>query len=152
MRVDLLDLQCFLGSSRCFVQEVRCPCISQELEEECKAARNIILVIELDTNDWRTLVIRYIKNEEELDDKAATKLLARQSANYTIIGNDLYKRGAAGVFMRCINVAMGKHLMEEIHSRQCGVHAASKTLVGKAFRARFYWPTMEGCSQLSSQV
>lgn len=58
------------------MQEVRYPCISQELEEECKAARNNILVIEMDMNDWRTLVIRYIKNEEELDDKAAAKLLA----------------------------------------------------------------------------
>jgi hypothetical protein len=43
--------------------------------------------------------------------------------------------------MRCINVAMGKHILEEIHSRQCGVHAASRTLVRKAFRAGFYWPT-----------
>ena len=41
--------------------------------------------------------------------------------------------------MRLIDVAMGKHLLEEIHSEQ--VHATSRTLVGKAFRARFYWPT-----------
>jgi transposase InsO family protein len=31
--------------------------------------------------------------------------------------------------------------MDEIHAGQCGMHAASQTLVGKAFRSRFYWPT-----------
>jgi hypothetical protein len=44
--------------------------------------------------------------------------------------------------MRCIDLAMGKHLMEEIHSGQCGIHAASRTLVGKAFRARFLSETI----------
>jgi hypothetical protein len=29
----------------------------------------------------------------------------------------------------------------KIHVGQCGVHAASLTLVGNAFREGFYWPT-----------
>jgi hypothetical protein len=66
----------------------------------------------------------------------ATKKLSRRPANYTLIDNDLYKHKAARIFMRRIDVAMGKHLLEEIHSEQ--VHATSRTLVGKAFRARFY--------------
>jgi hypothetical protein len=40
-----------------------------------------------------------------------------------------------------ISLLVGKHLLEEIHAGQCGVHATSRTLVGKAFRASFYWPT-----------
>lgn len=32
--------------------------------------------------------------------------------------------------------------MEEIHAGICGNHAASKTLVGKAMRQGFYWPTI----------
>jgi hypothetical protein len=43
--------------------------------------------------------------------------------------------------MKCIHSATGKQLLDEIHARQCGVHAASQTLVGKAFRSRFYSPT-----------
>ena len=31
--------------------------------------------------------------------------------------------------------------MEEIHSGSYGNHAASRTLVGKAFRSGYYWPT-----------
>jgi transposase InsO family protein len=43
--------------------------------------------------------------------------------------------------MKCIDTNAGKHLLEEIHAGQCEVHAVSRTLVGKAFRAGFYWPT-----------
>jgi hypothetical protein len=64
--------------------------------------------------------------------------------------------------MKCIHSATGKQLLNEIHARQCEVHAASKTLVGKAFRSGFYWPTAksdaadlvekcEACQFLSKQ-
>jgi hypothetical protein len=43
--------------------------------------------------------------------------------------------------MKCIHSATGRQLLDEIHAGQCGIHAASKTLVGKAFSSGFYWPT-----------
>jgi hypothetical protein len=43
--------------------------------------------------------------------------------------------------MKCIHSATRRQLLDEIHAGQCGVHAASRTLVGKAFRSGFYWPT-----------
>jgi hypothetical protein len=45
--------------------------------------------------------------------------------------------------MKCIHSATGRQPLDEIHAEQCGVHAASRTLVGKAFRSGFYWPTMK---------
>jgi hypothetical protein len=76
-----------------------------------------------------------------LDDKNAAERIARQSAHYTLIGETLYRRGASGVLMKCILSSTGKQLLDEVHAGQCGIHAASKTLVGKVFRSGFYWPT-----------
>jgi hypothetical protein len=64
--------------------------------------------------------------------------------------------------MKCILSATGKELLNEVHAGQCGVHAASRTLVGKVFRSSFYWPTTksdaaelvqrcEACQYLSKQ-
>jgi hypothetical protein len=39
--------------------------------------------------------------------------------------------------MMCIHSTTGKQLLDEIHVGQCGVHAVSQTLVGKAFRSGF---------------
>jgi ribonuclease HI len=68
-----------LGSSRIqvppevFVQEVPRPSISLNWAEEC----NVLSQPESDSNDWREPIIRYIKNEEESDDKATTERIAR---------------------------------------------------------------------------
>jgi hypothetical protein len=64
--------------------------------------------------------------------------------------------------MKCIHSATGKQLLDEVHAGQCGVLAASSTLVGKAFRSGFYWPNAksdaaelvqkcEACKFLSKQ-
>jgi hypothetical protein len=153
-----------LGSSRTqvppgvFVQEVLHPSISLDRAEEC----NILSQLESDSDDWREPIIRYIKNEEEPDDKNAVECIARQSAHYTLIGETLYRRGTTGVLMKCILSATGKQLLDKVHAGQCGIHAASRTLVGKVFRSGFYWPTAksdaaelvqrcEACQYLSKQ-
>jgi hypothetical protein len=107
-----------LGSSRAqvppgvFVQEVSRPSIPSDQAEEC----NTLSQPESDSNDWREPIIRYIKNEEEPDDKATTERIARQSAHYTIIGDTLYRRGATGVLMKCVSSVTGKQLLDEIHA------------------------------------
>jgi hypothetical protein len=134
------------------------PSISLEQAEEC----NVLSQPESDSDDWREPIIRYIKNEEESDDKTVAERIARQSTHYTLIGETLYRRGVTGVFMMCILSATGKQLLDEIHAGQCGIHAASRTLVGKVFRSGFYWPTSkndaadlvqrcEACQYLSKQ-
>jgi hypothetical protein len=68
-----------LGSSRAqvppgvFVQEVPRPSIPLDQAEEC----NTLSQPESDPNDWRGPIIRYIRNEEELDDKAAAERIVR---------------------------------------------------------------------------
>jgi hypothetical protein len=59
--------------------------------------------------------------------------LIRRAKSYVLVGDKLYRQGAtSGV------------LMEEIHKGVCGNHASSPTLVNKAFRRAFYWPTALG--------
>jgi ribonuclease HI len=158
------DVLSKLGSSRTqvpprvFVQQILRPSISLDRADEC----NTLSQPESDSDDWRRPIIKYIKNEEEPDDKNAAERIARQSAHYTLIGETLYRRGASGVLMKCILLATGKQLLDEVHAGQCGVHAASRTLVGKVFRSGFYWPTAksdaaelvqrcEACQYLSKQ-
>jgi ribonuclease HI len=158
------DVLSKLGSSRTrappgvFVQEIPHPSISLDQAEEC----NTLSQLESDFNDWRKLIVRYIKNEEEPDDKNAAERIARQSAHYTLIGETIYRRGASGVLMKCILSSTGKQLLDEVHAGQCRIHTASRTLVGKVFRSGFYWPTAksdvaelvqrcEACQYLSKQ-
>ena len=80
------DVLSKLGSSRTqvppgvFVQEIPQPSISMDQAEEC----NIVNQPESDFDDWRRPIIRYIKNEEEPDDKNAAERIATQSAHHTL--------------------------------------------------------------------
>jgi hypothetical protein len=46
--------------------------------------------------------------------------------------------------MKCVPREEGKGILEEIHKGVCSNHASSCTLVSKAFRRAFYWPTALG--------
>jgi hypothetical protein len=59
----------------------------------------------------------------------------------TLVEGDLYRCGTNDVLMRCITREDGCELLIEIHGGECGNHASSCILVGKAFQHGFYWPT-----------
>jgi hypothetical protein len=71
------------------------------------------------------------------DDKKEREHITRRSAKYVVIGTDLYRKAAStGVLMKCILRSKGLQLLAEIHNGECGCHAASTNLVGKAYRSR----------------
>jgi hypothetical protein len=95
--------------------------------------------------DWRVAFINYIQEHKlppGVDPKSAeaTRIL-RHNKEYVLVGGNLYKHGlASGILMKCVSMEEGKEILQEIHKGVCGNHAASHTLVGKAFRSGFYWP------------
>jgi hypothetical protein len=72
---------------------------------------------------------------------ASADQIARLAKRYMLVEGDLYRRGTNGVIMRCITREEGCELLVEVHGGECGNHAPSRTLVSKAFRHGFYWPT-----------
>ena len=91
--------------------------------------------------DWRAPILDFIINKSYPKDKEHERL-ARRAANYIIIGTELFRHsGSSGTLSKCISQQDGVRLLGEIHSGICGNHAGASTLVGKAFRSGFYWPT-----------
>ena len=43
--------------------------------------------------------------------------------------------------MKCVTLEEGKDILREIHEGVYDNHTASRTLVGKAYRLGFFWPT-----------
>jgi hypothetical protein len=67
----------------------------------------------------------------------------RHSKQYLLVDGLLMRKNAKEkVLMKCITQEAGIQLLHEIHSGTCGNHATSRTLVGKAFREGFYWPSV----------
>jgi hypothetical protein len=75
------------------------------------------------------------------DDSASADQIVYLVKRYTLVEDDFYQRGANGVLIWCITQEEGCELLVEVHGGECENHATSRTLVGKAFRHGFYWPT-----------
>jgi hypothetical protein len=93
-------------------------------------------------DDWCLDFIAYIVEQRVPEDKVASEKIVKRSANYVVIGTELYRRSASNdVLMKSILRSEGLQLLQEIHGGECDNHAAYANLVGKAFRSGFYWPT-----------
>jgi hypothetical protein len=67
--------------------------------------------------------------------------IVQLAKRYAVVEGDLYRRGASSILMWCITQEEGRELLAEIHGGECRSHSSSRTLIGKAFRHGFYWPT-----------
>jgi hypothetical protein len=92
--------------------------------------------------DWREAFIDFIRDQwlpAGIDARSAeaAHVLCR-SKGFVLVDGKLYRRGArSGVLMKCVTKEDGYDILREIHEGVCGNHAASRTLVGKAYRAGF---------------
>jgi transposase InsO family protein len=93
--------------------------------------------------NWQTPYLQYLHRGELPLDRAEARRLARHTKSFVLLGDEkeLYHHSPSGILQRCISIAEGQELLQEIHSGACGHHAAPRALVGNAFRQGFYWPT-----------
>jgi hypothetical protein len=93
--------------------------------------------------NWQTPYLEYLLRGELPIDKTKARRLARCAKSFVLLGDEkeLYHCSPSGILQRCISIAQGQELLQEIHSGACGHHAAPRALVGNAFRQGFYWPT-----------
>jgi hypothetical protein len=90
---------------------------------------------------WISKIRDYLKENILPEDHVSAERIVRLAKRYAVVEGDLYRRGANDIHMRCITQEEGHGLLTEIHGGECGSHSSSRTLVGKAFRHGFYWPT-----------
>ena len=143
------DLLSKLGSTRAaiplgvFVHDLHHPSVKvqsqQATDAEASATVREVLMIE---EDWRIQFIDFIKEFKlpphvDPNSAEATRII-RRSKGFVLVGDNLYKRSASGILMKCVSLEEGKDILREIHEGVCGNHAASRTLVGKAYRSGFF--------------
>jgi hypothetical protein len=138
-----------LGSTRAevpagvFVQDLVTPSIKQrqEVVEEAPHAEQLVAAVLGPSSDWREPFIKYLTTAHVLADKTEMERLIHHSKHYILVDRKLMRKNAKEeLLQKCVSKEEGEKILKEIHAGTCGNHAASRILVGKAFRAGFYWP------------
>lgn len=112
---------------------------------------------------WAQPIMSYLKDGNLPEEEVLARRIQRRAKAYTIINGELYKRSVTNVLQRCVEPEEGQEILRDIHQGECGHHACSRTLVGKAFRHGFYWPSAlqeaedivrkcNGCQRYASKI
>src|SRR3954463_13414529 len=96
---------------------------------------------------WTEPFLAYLTRQELPEDQNEARCIVRRSKAYKVHEGELYKKSTTGVLQRCISEEEGRNLLAEIHAGLGGHHAAARSLVSKAFRIGFYWPTARADAQ-----
>jgi hypothetical protein len=99
------------------------------------------LVSQSGPDAWISEIWDYLKENILPEDHVSAERIVRLAKRYAMVEGDHYRRGANNILMRCITQEEGHELLTEIYRGECRSHSSSCTLVSKAFRHGFYWPT-----------
>ncbi|XP_051206434.1 uncharacterized protein [Lolium perenne] len=108
---------------------------------EPPALDSALVALASDAGDWTEPYISYLERQVLPMDETETRTLVRCCKSFTIINNKLYKRSISGIFQRCVTADEGRKILRDIHAGDCGHHVGARSIVAKAFRHGFYWPT-----------
>jgi ribonuclease HI len=89
--------------------------------------------------NWQTPYLQYLLCGELPLDKAEAQRQARRAKSFVLLGDEkeLYHRSPSGILQRCISVAQGQELLQEIHSGGLWSPCSTSDPRRKRFPTRF---------------
>ncbi|GJV58282.1 reverse transcriptase domain-containing protein [Tanacetum coccineum] len=114
----------------------------EELKEKSINEKEILAVVEEEGNTWMTPICEYLTKEILPADKKKARAVRRKAARYTMINGTLYKKSFLGPWLRCVGPLQANYVLREIHEGSCNMHSGPRSVVAKAIRTGYYWPTM----------
>ena len=89
------------------------------------------------------LIISYIKDGQLPLDPSEEKKVRVRATRFTVVNGELYKRGFSLPYLKCLNPEEAMYVLREIDEGVCGNHSGPRSLVGKAIKVGYFWPTMQ---------
>nr|GFB78402.1 reverse transcriptase domain-containing protein [Tanacetum cinerariifolium] len=108
------------------------------LETKSITRKEVTSVIE----EEMTGLVNYLKEGILPGDKKEARKLRLKARQYELIEGVLYKRSFLTPWLRCVGPLQAEYVMREIHEGSCSMHAGPRSVVAKAIRPGYFWPTM----------
>ncbi|GJV72026.1 reverse transcriptase domain-containing protein [Tanacetum coccineum] len=114
----------------------------EELKEKSIGEVEVLTVVEEEGDNWMTPIYKYLAEETLLADMKKARAIRRKSWRFDVINVILYKKSFLGPWLRCVGPLQSNYVLREIHKGSCSMHAGTRSVVAKALRTGYYWPTM----------
>ena len=97
----------------------------------------------LSRKSWMDPIVTYIKDGSLSSDQAEAQKDKIRSSRFTILNDELYKRGFSQPYVKCLGPGDAECVLREIHEEVCGNHSRPRSLVDQVVRTGYFWPTMQ---------
>ncbi|GJQ95698.1 reverse transcriptase domain-containing protein [Tanacetum coccineum] len=114
----------------------------EELKEKSVNEGEVLAVVEEEGDTWMTPIHEYLTDETLPAERKKARAIKRKSQRFAIINGILYKKSFLGPWLRCVGPSQANYVLREIHEGSCSMHAGTRSVVAKALRTGYYWPTM----------
>ena len=92
---------------------------------------------------WMDPIRLYIATGELPNDRGKAHKIQIQSARFSLVDGQLYKRSLGEPYLKCPTPEQGQFVLAELHEGICGNHPERRTLAHRAHTQGYYWPTMK---------
>ncbi|GJW00451.1 reverse transcriptase domain-containing protein [Tanacetum coccineum] len=89
-----------------------------------------------------TPITEYLKDGTLPGERKEASKLRIKARQYELLEGVLYKRSFLKPWLRYVGPLQAKYVIREIHEGSCSMHAGPWSVVAKAMRLGYYWPTM----------
>ncbi|RDX68883.1 Retrovirus-related Pol polyprotein from transposon 17.6, partial [Mucuna pruriens] len=72
-------------------------------------------------------------------DTTKAKRLVREALKYTLVSQQLYRRGFSFPLLRCVDKEESEYIIWDVHEGVCGTHIGGRALASKIARASYYY-------------
>ncbi|GJZ58719.1 reverse transcriptase domain-containing protein [Tanacetum coccineum] len=114
----------------------------EELKEKSISEVEVLTVVEEEGDTWMTPIYNYLAEETLPADMKKARAIKRKSWWFAVINGILYKKSFLGPWLRCVGPLQASYVLKEIHEGSCSMHAGTRSVMAKALRTGYYWPTM----------
>nr|GEW93069.1 hypothetical protein [Tanacetum cinerariifolium] len=112
------------------------------LKEKLIEEKEILTVVEEEGYSWMTPLLEYLTDDTLPAETKKTRAIKIKSMQYAMIGDVLYCKSFLEPCLRYVGPLQEEHVMREIHEGSYNMHSRPRSVVTKAIRSRYYWPTM----------
>ncbi|GJZ76958.1 reverse transcriptase domain-containing protein [Tanacetum coccineum] len=114
----------------------------EELKEKSIYEKEVLAIVEEEGRTQMTSIYEYLMEEILPEETKKARAICRKSGRYVVTNGILYKRSFLGPWLRCVRPLQANYILREIHEGSCSMHAGPRSVVAKALRSGYYWPTM----------
>ncbi|GJR14809.1 reverse transcriptase domain-containing protein [Tanacetum coccineum] len=114
----------------------------EKLKEKSVNEREVLTMVEEEGDTWMTPIHEYPTDETLPAERKKARAIKRKSQRFAIINGILYKKSFLGPWLQCVGPSQANYVLREIHECSCSMYAGTQSVVAKALRTGYYWPTM----------